>query len=40
MEFLILFILILSFWKLSDIALKINYIQNDVRKIKKNLEDK
>lgn len=40
MEVVILFILLLTFWKLSDIFLKINYIQSDVRKIKKNLEDK
>lgn len=37
---LIFFMLTLIFWKLSNIELMIRYLQSDVRKIKKNLEDK
>ena len=40
MEFLILIILSFIIWKLYDLELKMIYIQSDVRKIKKNLEDK
>jgi len=36
----IFFLLTLIVWKLSNIELMIRYIQSDVRKIKKNLEDK